>query len=68
VQHLLSHDKANPEKILSNPWYGRGFFEPNQYQAAIERCKGGYDSCDIFIKSLEHRVKIERDYIAEMHK
>jgi len=68
VQHLLSHDKTHPERILSNPWYERGFFEPNQYQAAIDRCKNGYDSCDIFIKSLEHRVKIEEDYIAEMHK
>ncbi|CAF1531232.1 unnamed protein product, partial [Didymodactylos carnosus] len=60
--------QTTPETILSNPWYGKGFYEPQQYKVAIERCKNGYDSCESFIKLLEHRVKIERDYSTELKK
>ncbi|CAF1017315.1 unnamed protein product [Didymodactylos carnosus] len=59
---------AQPEHLLSNPWFGKGFFEPGQYKVAIERFKGGYDSCKLFLKCVEQRVKIEHDYAADLKK
>ncbi|CAF0919669.1 unnamed protein product [Didymodactylos carnosus] len=60
--------QTTPELLLSNPWYGKGFFEPNQYKVSIERCNNGYHSCELFLKFIEQRIKIERDYMAELKK
>ncbi|CAF5201219.1 unnamed protein product, partial [Rotaria magnacalcarata] len=59
--------QTTPEKHLPNPWHNRGFCEPDQYQAAIQRCHSGYESCDLLIKIFEERVAIERDYISAIH-
>ncbi|CAF0782831.1 unnamed protein product [Rotaria sp. Silwood1] len=68
MQCIFPQGQTTPERILSNPWYDKGFCEPNQYKAAIDRCKGGYDSCDLFINIFSDRAKIERDYISELEK
>ncbi|CAF3398374.1 unnamed protein product [Rotaria sp. Silwood2] len=59
--------QTTPEEILSNPWHDRGFYDPDQYQAALLRCQNGNESCDLFIKAFEQRASIERDYIAAIH-
>jgi len=66
MQCLLPQGQTTPERILSNPWYDKGFCEPNQYKAAVERCKGGYESCDLFIQIFSERTRIEREYIAAL--
>lgn len=66
MQCILPQGQTTPERILSNPWYDKGFCEPNQYRAALDRCKGGYESCDVFIEVFSERVRIEREYIAAL--
>lgn len=68
MQCILPQGQTTPERILSNPWYDKGFCEPNQYKAAIDRCKGGYHSCDLFQEILSERAKIEREYIANVER
>ncbi len=68
MQCILPQGPTTPERILSNPWYDKGFCEPNQYKAAIDRCKGGYESCELFIEIFSDRARIERNYIAELEK
>jgi len=68
VQCILPQGQTTPERALSNPWYDKGFCEPNQYKAAIDRCKGGYESCELFIEIFSERAKIERNYIADIEK
>ncbi|CAF2159558.1 unnamed protein product [Rotaria magnacalcarata] len=60
--------QTTPERVLSNPWYDKGFCEPHQYKAAIDRCKGGYDSCETFIDILSERAKIERTYVTDLER
>jgi hypothetical protein len=68
VQCVFPQGQTTPERALSNPWYDKGFCEPNQYKAAIDRCKGGYESCDLFIDIFSERAKIERNYVASLEK
>lgn len=68
MQCIFPQGQTTPERILSNPWYDKGFCEPHQYRAAIDRCKGGYESCDLFIDIFSERAKIERNYITELDK
>ena len=68
MQCILPQGQTTPERILSNPWYDKGFCEPHQYRAAIDRCKGGYESCDLFVEIFSERARIERDYIASLEK
>jgi len=68
VQCILPQGQTTPERALSNPWYDKGFCEPYQYKAAIDRCKGGYESCDLFIEIFNERARIERNYANELDK
>ncbi len=68
MQCILPQGQTTPERFLSNPWYDKGFCEPGQYKAAIDRCKAGYDSCDLFIEIFSERAKIERNYVADLEK
>ena len=68
MQCVFPQGQTTPERTISNPWYNKGFCEPHQYRAAIERCKGGYDSCELFIDIFSERAKIERNYIADLEK
>lgn len=68
MQCLLPQGQTTPERVLSNPWYDKGFCEPNQYKAAIERTKGGYESCDLFTQIFAERVRIEREYVASLER
>ncbi len=68
MQCIFPQGQTTPERVLSNPWYDKGFCEPNQYKAAIDRCKGGYESCELFIEIFSERAKIERNYIADLEK
>jgi hypothetical protein len=68
MQCILPQGQTTPERALSNPWYDKGFCEPYQYKAAIDRCKGGYDSCELYINIFSERAKIERNYISELEK
>ena len=68
MQCILPQGQTTPERIISNPWYDKGFCEPNQYKAAVDRCKGGYESCDLFIDIFSERARIERDYISALEK
>ncbi|UJR33593.1 hypothetical protein I4U23_021030 [Adineta vaga] len=68
MQCIFPQGQTTPERILSNPWYDKGFCEPNQYKAAIDRCRGGYESCEMFIEIFSERARIERDYINNLEK
>ena len=68
MQCILPQGQTTPERALSNPWYDKGFCEPHQYRAAIDRCKGGYESCELFIDIFSERAKIERNYVADLKK
>lgn len=68
MQCIFPQGQTTPERILSNPWYDKGFCDPNQYRAAIDRCKGGYESCDLFIDIFSERARIERDYTSALEK
>lgn len=68
MQCILAQGQTTPERILSNPWYDKGFCEPNQYRAALDRCKGGYESCDLFIEIFSERARIEREYVAALER
>ncbi len=58
MQCFLPQNQTTPEKTLSNPWFGKGFCEPGQYKAAIDRCEGGYKSCELGIEITRDLVKI----------
>ncbi len=58
MQCILSQNQTTPEKTLSNPWFGKGFCEPHQYKAAIDRCEGGYRSCETNIEIYKDLAKI----------
>lgn len=68
MQCVFPQNQTTPERILSNPWYDKGFCEPHQYKAAIDRCKGGYESCELFIDIFSERAKIERNYVSDLEK
>ena len=75
MQCILSQNQTTPEKTLSNPWHGKGFCEPHQYKAAIDRCEGGYRSCEIGIdiykdlaKVLEHNAEALRQWSTSSQK
>lgn len=68
MQCILPQGQTTPERVLSNPWYQKGFFEPNQYKAAIDRCQGGLAGCDLFIKIFSDRADIEREYAESIDK
>ncbi len=68
MQCIFPQGQTTPERILSNPWYDKGFCEPGQYKAAIDRCKAGYESCDLFIEIFSERAKIERNYVSDLEK
>jgi chromosome segregation ATPase len=50
--------QTTPEKTLSNPWYGKGFCEPQQYKSAIGRCEGGFESLEVGIDVFKRLLKI----------
>jgi hypothetical protein len=54
----MPQGQTTPEKTLSNPWTGKGFCEPQQYRAAIDRCEGGYHSLDTGIDMFKQLHKI----------
>ncbi|CAF1100526.1 unnamed protein product [Rotaria sp. Silwood1] len=56
--YIESGSQTTPEKCLSNPWHGKGFCEPHQYKAAIDRCEGGHKSCDLGIEIYKELVKV----------
>lgn len=58
MQCILPQGQTTPERTLSNPWYGKGFCEPDQYKSAIERCEGGYKSCELGIDMYKDLNKI----------
>ncbi|UJR13654.1 hypothetical protein I4U23_000666 [Adineta vaga] len=58
MQCILPQSQTTPEKTLSNPWFGKGFCEPDQYKAAIDRCDGGYRSCELGIEIYRDLTKI----------
>jgi hypothetical protein len=62
VQCILPQGQTTPEKTLSNPWHGKGFCEANQYKSAINRCEGGYKSCDLGIDMFKRLAKITEHY------
>ena len=68
MQCILPQGQTTPERALSNPWYDKGFCEPGQYKAAIDRCKAGYESCELFIDIFSERAKIERNYVSDLEK
>lgn len=49
MQCIFPQAPTTPERQISNPYYGKAFCEPNQFKVAIDRCDGGYKSCDIAI-------------------
>ncbi|CAF2649547.1 unnamed protein product, partial [Rotaria sp. Silwood2] len=55
---ISPQNQTTPEKCLSNPWHGKGFCEPNQYKAAIDRCEDGHKSCDLGIEIYKDLVKV----------
>lgn len=59
VQCILPQNQTTPERILSNPWHGKSIFEPGQYKSAIDRCEGGYKSCELAIDMLKDFMEIE---------
>ncbi|CAF0750559.1 unnamed protein product [Adineta ricciae] len=68
MQCILPQGQTTPERALSNPWFDKGFCEPHQYRAALDRCKGGYESCDMFIDIFAERVCLEREYAANLER
>lgn len=68
MQCILPQGQTTPERVLSNPWYQKGFFEPQQYQAAIDRCQGGHNGCDLFIEIFRDRAEIEQQYASAVEK
>ncbi|CAF1310113.1 unnamed protein product [Adineta steineri] len=66
VQCISPQGQTTPEKTLSNPWFGKGFCEPDQYKAAIERCSGGYKSCELGIDLYKDLAKILENHSAAL--
>jgi hypothetical protein len=54
--------QTTPEKTLSNPWYGKGFCEPQQYKSAIARCEGGFESLEVGIDVFKRLVKLTESH------
>ncbi|CAF0953754.1 unnamed protein product [Adineta ricciae] len=58
VQCIRSQSETTPEKLLSNPWHGKGFCEPGQYESALHRCEDGLKSCELGIEMYTDLVGI----------
>jgi hypothetical protein len=68
VQCIRPQSPTTSEQTHSDPWFGKGICDPNQYQVAIARRDEGHYSCRVFIRIFEQRVKIEGDYVVAMRK
>ncbi|CAF4222585.1 unnamed protein product [Rotaria socialis] len=61
VQCILPQSPTTPERVLSNPYYGKSFCEPDQYKVAINRCEDGFTSCELALEMLKDLVnELER--------
>lgn len=67
MQCILSQNQTTPERCLSNPWYNKGFCEHNQYKAAIDRCEGGYKSCELGIEIFKELAQIFKNFSDSLH-
>ena len=63
----MPQGQTTPEKTLSNPFYGKGFCDPNQYKAAIDRCEGGYHSLDLGIDIYKRAHKLMESHSQDWH-
>lgn len=63
----MPQGQTTPEKTLSNPFFGKGFCDPGQYRAALERCEGGYHSLEIGIDIYKRLHKLIQSHSAEYH-
>lgn len=64
---ILPQNQTTPERCLSNPWYNKGFCEPDQYKAAIDRCEGGYKSIELSIEIYKDLSKILENFSESLH-
>lgn len=58
MQCIRPQSETTPEKLLSNPWHGKGFCEPGQYESALQRCEDGCKSCELGIEMYTNLVEI----------
>jgi hypothetical protein len=63
----MPQNQTTPEKTLSNPWIGKGFCDPQQYKATIDRCEGGYHSLDMGIEMFKRLDKIFGNHSEALH-
>ncbi|CAM4758366.1 unnamed protein product [Rotaria magnacalcarata] len=56
MQCILPQSPTTPERFLSNPYYGKGFCEPDQYKVAINRCEDGFAFCELALEMLKDLV------------
>ncbi|CAF1013590.1 unnamed protein product [Didymodactylos carnosus] len=54
---------APPEAFAQNSMYGKGFYEPGQYQVALKRCENGHDLALHLCEMFDERTQIEMAYI-----
>ena len=62
----MPQGQTTPEKNLSNPWFGKGFCDPQQYKSAIERCENGYHSLELGIDIYKRLHKIFENHSAAL--
>ena len=66
MQCVLPQGQTTPEKILSNPWYSKSFYEPNQYKCAIDRCEAGFKSCEIASEMFKSFVELQARHATDI--
>lgn len=49
---------TTPERILSNPFHGKSFYDEGQYRVALDRLEQGIKCLDLLIKQIEELAKI----------
>lgn len=57
---------AGPEAFASNSAYGRGFFEPGAYSAALKRCENGHDLAQQLSEMFDERAQLELAYTNQL--
>lgn len=55
---ISPQNATTPERLLSNPFYGKNFFDEGQYRVAVDRYEQGANAIDSLIKNLENFIKI----------
>ena len=63
---ISAQSQTTPERLLSNPWHSRSFYEPGQYKAVIDQFQGGYQSFQLQNQMINDMIALEENHAKQI--